>query len=60
MVSYELWNNKKNMQFITIYISANKRILLHLIKQQINLKIFKAFADAKIDFAYPTQTILSR
>jgi len=42
---------------IVYFIESSDYIQYMNIQQEINLKIFKAFADEKIEFAYPTQTV---
>lgn len=48
-----------SLDFEVVYFVESAEYLVYMnLQQQINLKIFKAFADAKIGFAYPTQTVL--
>ncbi|MCE7861929.1 MAG: mechanosensitive ion channel family protein [Bacteroidetes bacterium CHB5] len=48
-----------SLDFEVVYFVESAEYLTYMnVQQAINLKIFKAFEDAKIGFAYPTQTIL--
>lgn len=48
-----------SLDFEVVYFVESAEYVVYMnLQQQINLKIFKAFADAKIGFAYPTQTVL--
>lgn len=48
-----------SLNFEVVYFIESADYLQYMNTQQaINLKIFKAFAEEKIEFAYPTQTVL--
>lgn len=48
-----------SLDFEVVYFVESAEYLVYMnLQQQINLKIFKAFEDSKIGFAYPTQTVL--
>ncbi len=48
-----------SLDFEVVYFVESAQYLTYMnVQQAINLKIFKVFEDAKIGFAYPTQTIL--
>lgn len=48
-----------SLDFEVVYFVESAEYLVYMnLQQQINLKIFKAFEEAKIGFAYPTQTVL--
>lgn len=48
-----------SLDFEIVYFVETADYLVYMnVQQQVNLKIFKAFADAGIQFAYPTQTVL--
>lgn len=48
-----------SLDFEVVYFLETADYLVYMnVQQQVNLKIFKAFADAGIQFAYPTQTVL--
>jgi len=43
---------------VVYFIESSEYVDFMNVQQNINLKVFKAFTDAGIEFAYPTQTVL--